>query len=201
MGIKLKIKQMEIGGLPFTCPECDTVSFTLDARGPIDALATVWANCSNYHSWEVLLLTIDDLRQIQAASTGRANAGDDDTFHLTVGDTLLEGVLQPELVLDDLKTAGRAYWKRIIKPAMRRQKKAAFRAAKKPVTNAVAAGKAAAIGAAWGLQAGGREADPDYRPEPVNPCPVCDEGYIAIDSRLHAKTKVRCSVCQGTGEI
>jgi hypothetical protein len=94
------------------------------------------------------------------------------------------------------------YWKRLIKPAIRKQKRRAVRAAKKPVRNAVATAKAAAIGAAWGLQAGGVEPDPDYQPEPVNPCAACrGKGSFAIESRIHGNGRIDCSVCHGTGEI
>jgi hypothetical protein len=94
------------------------------------------------------------------------------------------------------------YWKRLIKPALRRHKRRALRAAKRPVSNAAAAAKAAAIGAAWGLQAGGHQPDPDYTPEPVNACPACKgKGGHNIESRIHGTTHVRCSVCSGTGEI
>lgn len=198
--LTLKIQSMTIDGHPYTCPECASEAFTLDGTGFIDALP-VYGNCWNGHSWPEALITLGILKQIKAVSTGRERAEDDDTFEIVIGGAVLAGILHPELTLDDLKTAGRAYWKRIIKPAVRRKKKAAVRAVKRPAANAVAATKAAAIGAAWGLQAGGHESDPDYRTEPVNPCPVCDEGYVAIDSRIHAKTKVRCSVCSGTGEI
>lgn len=207
MTIELKILQMTSDGLPYTCPECGTSSFTLDARGPIDAFATVWANCGSYHSWEVLLLTIDDIREINAARTGRAKAEDDDTFHVMVGDTLLAGVLHPDVIVDDVRRAVRdVYWKRLIKPALRRRKSKAIRAVTRPVKNvsknSVAAAKAAAIGAAWGLQAGGHEPDPDYTPEPVNPCPACKgKGSFAIESRIHGNGRIDCTVCTGTGEI
>jgi len=104
------------------------------------------------------------------------------------------------------------YWKRIIKPAIRRRKNKAKRALKQPFKSAaktvtgaasdtVASAKAAAIGAAWGLQAGGHEPDPHYKPEPVNACPFCTDGYIDLDTHMHAATRVRCTVCTGTGEI
>jgi hypothetical protein len=214
MGIELKIQQMAIDGLPFTCPECDTSALTLDARGPIDALATVWATCSSFHSWEVYLLTLDDLKQIQAASTGRQRAEDEDAFAVVIGGALLEGTLHPDVILDDLKRAARdVYWKKIIKPAARRRKNAMKRAIKRPLRRAsraitqhaddtVAAAKAAAIGAAWTWQAGGHQPDPDYTPEPVNPCIACDgEGGHSIDSRIHGATNVPCLVCSGAGEI
>lgn len=199
--LTLKIQQMTIDGHPYLCPECASEAFTLDGTGFIDALP-VHGNCWNGHSWPEALITLGTLKQIKAASTGRERAEDDDTFEIVIGGAVLAGILHPELTLDDLKTAGRVYWKRIIKPAVRRKKKAAVRAVKRPAANAVAAAKAAAIGAAWGLQAGGHETDPDYTPEPVNPCAACSgKGSHSIDSRLHAKTKVRCSVCSGTGEI
>jgi hypothetical protein len=98
------------------------------------------------------------------------------------------------------------YWRRLLRPALRRQKRKTIRAVTRPIKgaarNGVAAAKAAAIGAAWGLQAGGAEPDPDYEPEPVNPCPACSgKGHHKIDSRIHKTTKVHCTVCSGTGEI
>lgn len=206
MGVELKIQAMTLDGLPLTCPECGTGSFTLDGRGPIDVLASVWANCANYHSWEHQLLTIDDLRAIDAARTGRRRAEDDDTFEIEIGGACLAGILAPELTTDDLRKAGRIYWRRIIKPAVRRRKNAAKRAITQPIKtgarNTVAAAKAAALEAAWTVQAGGYQLDPDYVPEPVNPCPACKgRGHHAIKSRIHETTSVRCSVCTGTGEI
>jgi len=214
VGIELKIQQMTIDGLPFTCPECDTSALTLDARGPIDAFATVWATCASYHSWEVYLLDIDDLQAINAARTGRQRAEDEDTFAVVIGGVAFEGTLHPDVILDDLKRAARdVYWKKIIKPAARRRKNAAKRALKRPIkkaaaavtgtaTNTVAAAKAAAIGAAWDWNTPGGDPDPDYTPEPVNPCIACDgEGSHSIDSRIHGATHVPCLVCSGTGEI
>lgn len=208
----LKIQSMTVNGHPNLCPECGSEAYTLDGTGFIDAFP-VRGNCWQSHSWEEPLITLGDLKQIAASSTGRERAEDIDTFRIVIGGALLEGVLHPGIVLDDLKrVVNDVYWKRLIKPMMRRKKRAAIRGAKraagkagraaaKPVSNTVAAAKAAAIGAAWGLQAGGHEADPDYAPDPVNACPFCDGGHIAIESNLHNITSVRCSVCSGTGEI
>ncbi len=213
MATELKIVEMTIDGLPHTCPECGSTSFTLDGRGLIDALASVWGNCPNSHSWEELLLTTEDLQAIQAASTGRQRAEDDDTFHIVIGGAVLAGTLHPGVTPDDIKRAVRdVYWRRIIKPAVRKRKNAAKRAVKRPIkqaaravtgaaSNTVAAAQAAAIGAAWDWNTPGGDPDTDYTPEPVNPCPFCDDGYIQLDTRLHATTRVRCSVCRGTGEI
>lgn len=200
--LTLKIQQMTIDGHPVRCPECASEAFTLDGNGFIDAMP-VLGNCWQSHSWEEPLITLGVLKEIDTARTGRQRAEDDDTFEITVGGAVLAGILHPDVNLDDLKRAARdVYWKRLIKPALRKQKRRAVRAAKQPVRNGVAAAKAAAIGTAWGLQAGGHEPDPDYTPEPVNPCPACDgEGEHAIKSRLHTATTVRCSVCLGTGEI
>lgn len=199
--LTLKLEQMTINGHPYLCPECASQAFTLDGNGFIDAFP-VWANCWNSHSWEEPLITLGILKQIDAARTGRQRAEDDDTFEIEVGGATLTGILHPDLALDDLKQAGQLYWKRIIKPAARRQKRKAARAIKRPVSNAVASAKAAAIGAAWDIQAGGTELDPDYQPEPVNACPACEgKGGHNIDSRIHGTTRVRCSVCTGTGEI
>jgi hypothetical protein len=202
MVTELKIQQMTIDGLPHLCPECDTASFTLDGRGFSDGFPAR-GNCSNYHSWESLFLTIGDLKEIQAASTGRERAEDVDTFEIEVGGAVLAGILHPDVIVDDLKRAVRdVYWKRLIKPALRRQKRKALRAAKKPVSNAVAAAKAGAIGAAWGLQAGGHQPDPDYTPEPINACPACSgKGSFDLESNIHGNRRIPCTVCTGTGEI
>jgi len=211
--LTLKIQQMTIDGHPVLCPECASEAFTLDGTGWIDAFP-VRGNCWQSHSWEEPLIPLGDLKRIQAASTGRERAEDDDTFAIVIGGAVLEGTLHPDVILDDLKRAVRdVYWKRLIKPAARRRKNAVKQAVKRPIRTAkravakhtgdtVAAAKAAAIGAAWGLQAGGHEPDPDYKPEPVNACPAgCTDGYFEIKSRLHDTTRVRCSVCHGTGEI
>lgn len=199
--LTLKIQQMTVDGHPVLCPECTSPAFTLDGTGFIDAFP-VWGNCWCGHSWEDPLITLGVLKQIDAARTGRERAEDDDTFEIEVGGAVLAGILHPDVILDDVKRAGEVYWKHLIKPAIRKQKKRVIRAAKKPVRNAVASAKAAAIGAAWGIQAGGHEPDPDYEPEPVNPCAACDgKGGHTVDSRIHGKTTVRCSVCLGTGEI
>ncbi|MFI1166543.1 hypothetical protein ACH4UM_23805 [Streptomyces sp. NPDC020801] len=202
MGITLKIQQMTIDGLPYGCPECGTPEFTLDGNGVIDALASVWGNCWSGHSWEEQLIEIDDLKKICAARTGRVRAEDDDTFEITIGGSVLAGILHPDVNVDDLKRAGGVYWQRLIKPALRKQKRRAVAAVKRPVRNSVAAAKAAAIGAAWDLQTGGIEPDPDYTPEPINPCPACNgKGEHKIKTRIHTATRVRCAVCHGTGEI
>ena len=198
--LTLKIEQMTIDGHPIVCPECASPAFTLDGNGFVDAFP-VWANCWQGHSWEEALITLGVLKQINEARTGRERAEDDDTFEVEVGGAVLAGILHPEVTADDLKRAGRVYWQKLIKPAVRKQKRRAISAAKRPVKNGVAAAKAAAIGAAWGIQAGGTEPDPDYQPEPINPCAACKDGYIEIESRLHKTTRVRCSVCLGTGEI
>lgn len=199
--ITLKIQQMTINGHPYLCPECASEAFTLDGTGFIDALP-VWGNCWLGHHWEEPLITLGGLKQIDAARTGRQRAEDDDTFEIVIGGAVLAGILHPDLTPEDVKTVGRIYWRKIIKPGLRRQKNKAIRAAKKPVANAAAAAKAAAIGAAWGLQAGGHQPDPDYTPEPVNPCAACrGRGYHDLDTHLHDTTRVRCTVCSGTGEI
>ncbi|MFF1547135.1 hypothetical protein [Streptomyces sp. NPDC058291] len=202
MAIELKIASMTINGHPHTCPECSTAAFTLDGRGLFDAFPA-WGACSNYHSWEHPLLTVGDLKQIQAARTGRERAEDEDTFAVEIGGAVLAGTLQPELTADDIRQAvKRVYWQKLLKPALRRRKRAAIRAVKRPAKNAVAAAKAAALTAAWDLQAGGHQLDPDHTPEPINPCPACDgKGRFKLDSHLHDTTTVRCTVCSGTGEI
>ena len=199
--LTLKIQQMTINGHPNLCPECASEAYTLDGTGFIDAFP-VYGNCWQSHSWEEPLITLGALKQIQAASTGRRHAADEDTFQVVIGGAVLAGILHPELTADDIKVAGRAAWTRLVKPRLRRKKRAAVRAVKRPVGNAVAAAKAAAIGAAWGLQAGGHDPDPDYKPEPVNACAACGgKGGHKIESRIHGITKVPCLVCSGTGEI
>lgn len=206
MAITLKIAAMEINGHPHTCPECASVAFTLDGRGIFDGFPA-WGNCGNGHSWEHPLITVGDLKQINEARTGRERAEDVDSFEITIGGARLAGVLHPGVTVDDIKKAvTRVYWGRLLKPALRRRKNKAVRAVTRPVkrgaTNAVAHAKAAALGAAWGLQAGGHEADPDYTPEPVNPCPACNgRGHHKVDTRIHNITRVGCTVCSGTGEI
>lgn len=204
--LTLKIQQMTIDGHPYTCPECLSEAFTLDGTGFIDALP-VRGNCWQSHSWEEPLITLGHLKEINQVRTGREHAEDTDTFEITIGSAVLAGILHPELTVDDIKkVVTRVYWRRIIKPAIRRRKNAAKRAITRPVKtatrNGAAAAKAAALGAAWEWQAGGHQPDPDYTPEPVNPCPACNgNGSFAIKSRLHDATRARCSVCHGTGEI
>ncbi|MGW7087551.1 hypothetical protein ACWGH2_29200 [Streptomyces sp. NPDC054871] len=216
MTFTLKIEQMSIDGHPYGCPECDSPAFTLDATGFLEALP-VWGNCPSSHSWQDPLITQAVLRQIRSSSSGRQRATDADEFAVTTGGAVLAGTLHPQVTVDDVKKAGGVYWRRIIKPAARRRKKKAVRAVTRPVKNAakaaagavtgaandgVAHAKAAALGAAWDLQAGGSEPDPDYQPEPVNPCAACKgKGHHKIESSIHDATKVRCSVCFGTGEI
>lgn len=210
--LTLKIQQMTINGHPYLCPECASEAFTLDATGWIDAFP-VRGNCWQSHSWEEPLITLGHLKRINEVRTGREKAEDDDTFEIEIGGAILAGILHPDVILDDIKRAGNVYWKRIIKPAIRRRKNAAVRAVKRPIRTArsavtgaasdtVAAAKAAAIGAAWNLQAGGHDPDPDYTPEPINPCAACNgDGHHEIKSRLHGTNKVPCLVCHGTGEI
>lgn len=211
--LTLKIQQMTIDGHPILCPECASEAFTLDGSGWIDALP-VRGNCWQSHSWEEPLITLGGLKQIQAASTGRQRAEDDDTFEIVIGGAVLAGILYPEVTADDIKKAvTRVYWGRIIKPAIRSRKRAAVRAVKRPIktargavtgaaSNTVAAAKAAAIGAAWDLQAGGHQPDPDFTPEPVIPCGNgCTDGFFEIDSHVFETSRIRCGVCHGTGEI
>ena len=213
MGIELKIQHMTMDGLPYTCPECGTSAFTLDARGIADVLSSVWATCSTFHSWEVMIFDIDDLRAINSARTGRQRAEDIDTFRVVIGGAVLEGVLHPGVILDDVKRAVTdAYWERLIKPELRRRKnkvkqaikqpiRAARNAAKTRAADTVAAAKAAAIGAAWDWQTVSGAPDPDYQPEPVTPCAACrGKGGFDITSRIHDISYVTCTVCLGTGE-
>ncbi|WP_431040055.1 hypothetical protein [Streptomyces sp. P9-1] len=206
MATTVKILHMTLDGVPLSCLECGTVTLTLDARGPFAALATVWATCANSHSWAHQMITVSDLEAIQANRTGRQRPQDADLFEITIGGAVLAGELYPDLTPEDVKAAGRIYWRRLIKPALRKQKRRAVRAVTQPVKQAarstVAAAKATALEAAWTTQAGGYNPDPDYQPEPINPCPACNgRGTHSIDSHLHTATSVRCSVCHGTGEI
>jgi hypothetical protein len=210
--ITLRVQQMAIDGHPYTCPECASEAFTLDGAGFIDALP-VMGNCWQSHSWEEPLITLGGLKKIEAARTGRQKATDVDTFEIEIGGAVLAGILVPELTVDDVKTAGRIYWQKLVKPRLRRSKRAAIRAVKqplrkgaravvRPVANGVAAVKAEALEAAWTAQAGGYQPDPDYTPEPVNPCPACNgKKHFAIETRLHDTKTVICSVCHGTGDI
>lgn len=187
MAVQLKIVAMTVDDCPHTCPECGSGSFTLETRGLADVIASVWGNCPNSHSWEECLLTAEDLRTINSARTGRQRAEDDDVFQVVIGGAVIAGLLHPDVTPDDIKRAVRdVYWKRIIKPAARKRKNAAKRALKRPVKKAaraatgaasdtVAAAKAAAIGAAWDWQTPGGDPDPDYKPEPVTPCGICNQ--------------------------
>ncbi|MFI8439953.1 hypothetical protein ACIGKG_04955 [Streptomyces rochei] len=204
--LTLRVQQMTIDEHPYLCPECASEAFTLDGTGFIDALP-VRGNCWQSHSWEEPLITLGALKEINAVRSGREKAEDVDSFEIVIGGAVLAGILQPEVTADDLKRAVHdVYWKRIIKPGLRRRKNAAKRAITRPIKrgtrNAVAATKATALEAAWTAQAGGYQPDPDYQPEPINPCPACrGKGRIALDTHLHDTTSVRCSVCHGTGEI
>ncbi|MFC8986058.1 hypothetical protein [Streptomyces sp. NPDC057115] len=204
MATTLKILRATLDGIPYGCPDCASVAFTLD--GDRFAGSPARGNCGNGHSWEDPLVQTADLKEIKTASTGRRRPEDADLFEITIGGAVLAGELYPEVTPEDVKAVARVYWRRLIKPAVRKQKRRAVRAVTRPVKQAtrrtVAAAKAAALEAAWTVQAGGYEPDPDYQPEPINPCAACEgRGAHTLDSRLHATTTVRCSVCHGTGEI
>lgn len=204
MAITLKILQATIDGHPYACPDCASRAFTLD--GEMFDGFPARGNCGNGHSWEDPLLTVADLKAIKAASSGRSRPEDVDTFEITIGGAILAGVLHPELTPEDVKAVARIYWRKLIKPAVRKQKRRAVRAVTSPIKtgarSAIAAAQAGALDAAWTAQAGGHEPDPDHQPEPINPCPACrGKGHHAIETRLHDTTSVRCSVCHGTGEI
>src|SRR5690606_26358834 len=147
--------------------------------------------------------TVGTLKAIKTASTGRRRPEDADLFEITIGGAVLAGVLYPEVTPEDVKAVARVYWRRLIKPAVRKQKRRAVRAVTRPVKQAtrrtVAAAKAAALEAAWTVQAGGYEPGPGYQPEPINPCAACEgRGAHTLDSRLHATTTVRSSARQRT---
>lgn len=212
MAVEVKVVAMALDEVPYGCPECGTATLTLDGRGLFDAFPARGC-CANYHNWEDNLLTVGDLKAILAARTGRARPEDEDTFEITIGGAVLAGILHPDLTPEDVKAVGRIYWRKIVKPLVRKQKRQAVRATKKalgkaataatrPGKDAAAATKAAAIRTAWGLQAGGVDPDPDYRPEPVTPCAACNgKGRHELDTHLHDATRIRCAVCHGTGEI
>lgn len=204
MALTLKILHAALDGVPYTCPACASAAFTLD--GDRFDRSPARGNCGNGHSWEDNLITVADLKAIKEASTGREKAEDADLFEVTIGGAVLAGELYPEVTPEDVKAAVRVYWRRLIKPQLRKQKRRAVRAVTRPIKsaarNTVAAAKAGALDAAWTAQAGGYETDPDCQPEPINPCPACrGKGKHAIDTRLHDTSSVRCSVCHGTGEI
>ena len=200
--LTLRIQQMTIDGHPYLCPECLSEAFTLDGTGFLDGLPAR-GNCWQSHSWEDPLITVGVLRQIDEARTGRERAEDDDTFETVVGGAVLAGTLHPDLIADDLRQAvKRVGWQRILKPALRRQKRNAIRAVKRPLKNGAAAAKATALEAAWTTQAGGYQPDPDHTREPINPCPACEgKGSFKLDTRIHDTTPIRCTVCRGTGDI
>lgn len=205
-----KILEMTIDGHPFTCPECESRSFTLDS-GRWDQMPAA-ANCDYGHYWTEPLITGTTLIMILGSRSGRTKAAHRDTFAVTVGGARLEGTLQPEIVYDDIRQGVKALWRRGLKPDLRRKKRAAVRTVTAPgkkairttktqIRDMVATGKSAAIAAAWTAQAGSGEPDPDHKPEPINPCGAgCDNGYFDIDTNLGGATRVRCSVCYGTGE-
>jgi hypothetical protein len=203
----VKVQQMTVDGAPYTCPECDSHTFTLDGHPVFDALPAI-ANCDFSHHWDDSLITGDTLVMIRGSRTGRPRAHDEDTFDVTHNGIRFEGTLVPELVYDDLRQAGRIYWKRIIKPTVRKKKRAALRTLARPgkqaarkARDAASATKAATIAAAWTAQTGGYQDDADYQSESVIPCGAgCTDGYFPLDTHIHGAAQVRCSVCHGTGE-
>jgi hypothetical protein len=206
----VKILEMTINGHPYTCPECGAPGFTLDG-GRWDGMPAD-ANCDYSHHWTDALITAGTLTMIRGSRSGRTKATHDDTFSVTVGGAHLAGTLQPEIVYDDVRQGGKAFWYRGLKPTLRKKKRAAVRTvtapgkkaartAKAAARDMVATGKSAALAAAWDIQAGGHEPDPDYEPEPVIPCGAgCTRGYFELDTRIHGTTKVVCTACHGTGE-
>ncbi|WP_369211337.1 hypothetical protein [Streptomyces flavofungini] len=210
----VKIVELTVDGVPYLCPECGSPGFTLD--GGLVAAFPADANCDYSHHWTDPAITTGDLPRIRAASSGREYATDEDTFQVVIRGSVLAGTLHPQVTVDDVRQAGGVYWRRILKPGIRRKRRAAERAVIKPVKaaarkakrkvtdaadDAVASTKAAALGAAWDLQTGGHESDPNYTPEPVIPCGAgCDNGYFHLDTRIYEIPEVQCTVCRGTGE-
>ncbi|MEZ3180779.1 zinc finger-like domain-containing protein [Streptomyces pimonensis] len=204
MAITLKILHAALDSTPYGCPDCASAAFTLD--GDRFDRSPARGSCGNGHNWEDPLITVADLKAIKAASTGREKPEDADLFEITIGGAVLAGELYPEVTAEDVKAVARVYWRKLIKPAIRKQKRRAVRAVTQPVKtaarNGAAAAKAGALEAAWTVQAGGYEPDPDHTPEPINPCPACKgNGKHAIETRLHTTTTAPCLVCSGTGEI
>lgn len=199
----LKIEAMTINGHPYRCPECDIARFDLDTSGPIPGFPAT-GNCVAGCHWEDPLITNRVVKDILQASTGRKTAGDDDTFRVVVGGAVLEGILVPEVTLADVKQIGGIYWRRIAKPALRKQKRRAKRAVRrgantaivKPLKQAAGAASATALTAAWEAQAGG------WDEQPIDdPCLACEgnKGF-EIESAIYEGGWVDCSVCAGTGE-
>lgn len=206
----VKVLEMTVNGQPYLCPECGAPGFTLDGGHFDGSFADL--NCDYSHHWTDGAITTSTLAIIVGSRSGRTKAHHDDTFSVTYNGALLAGTLQPEIVLDDVQKGVKAFWYRGLKPTLRKKKRAAVRTviapgkkaartAKAAARDLVATGKSAALTAAWDIQAGGHEPDPDYTPEPIIPCGAgCAEGYFDIESRVHGTTKVRCSACRGTGE-
>ncbi|WP_394436245.1 hypothetical protein [Streptomyces sp. SGAir0957] len=210
----VKVVEMTVDGEPMLCPECGSPSFTLDA-GRFES-EPAHANCDYSHHWTDGKINGASLVMILGARTGRTKARHKDTFDVTHGGVHLAGTLHPELVVDDLRQGVKTLWRRGYKPGLRRHRRALVRAAASPgkkaakaaarkvrgvVDDAAATVKAAAVTAAWDIQAGGHEPDPDYTATPVIPCGAgCKKGRIPLDSRIHGMPDVQCSACHGTGE-
>lgn len=207
MSTRLDIHAMSINGEPVGCPACGTTRFTLAASGPVLA-GPALANCETCsHFWEDAFLSAEVMRMIQQARTGRKKASDQDTFAFEYYGATVEGVLQPELCLDDVRAVMGLSWryhaqprlrkpKQVVKRALRKQTRKAGRAITGAARGAAGAATAAALHADWQTRTGG------YEKRPIdNPCGACQgDGHFDIDTRLHGKTHVPCSVCNGTGE-
>ncbi|MEU0181796.1 hypothetical protein ABZ312_11495 [Streptomyces sp. NPDC006207] len=199
----LKIQAMTLNGQPYRCPECDMASYTLDTAGPIPGWPATF-NCLVGCTWEDPIITNRVVDQILKSSSGRKTANDDDTFRIVISSVVLEGILVPEVTLADVKQIGGIYWRRIAKPALRKQKTRAKRAVRrgarnavvKPVKKAAGAASAVALTTAWEAQAGGWDEQPIE-----DPCLACEgaKGF-EIESRLYGDGWIDCSVCSGTGE-
>ncbi|MFJ9037965.1 hypothetical protein ACIRF8_15400 [Streptomyces sp. NPDC102406] len=210
----VKVVEMTVDGAPVQCPECDAPGFTLD--GGRFETEPAHANCDYSHHWTDPQITGATLVMILGSRTGRTKARHNDTFDVTYDGTHLAGTLHPEIVYDDVRQGAKAFWKRGLKPQLRRRRRALVRAATKPgkqvakkaarkvrgaAEDAAASVKTAAVTAAWDMQAGGHEANPGYTPEPATPCGAgCTKGYFPLDSRIHGMPQVVCTACRGTGE-
>jgi hypothetical protein len=198
--ITIRVRSMTLNGTPAGCPQCATRAVHFTASGPVAGWpARGWCTvCS--HNWEDDVVTVEAVRLIATTSTGREKATDRDLFDVQLAGRRLAGELVPEATVDDV----RQVWKRGLKPLLKREVRKAKRKAKTRTKKAVVGGvkkvvavpTAAALTADWTTRAGGFE---DI--EIDNPCPAgCDRGYFELDTAIHDGPRVKCSLCDGTGE-
>jgi hypothetical protein len=95
MAIEVKVMEMTLDGAALRLPRLWLRrTFALDGRGIFDSFPA-WGSCANYHSWEDQLLTVGDLKAIDAARTGRQHIEDIDTFEIVIGGAVLAGSSTP----------------------------------------------------------------------------------------------------------